>query len=438
MTATDPSGNHVNSWITVNLLQQTMIPRYELVIAEYLQLSNFLGAYGAGRTVQTFSLLPGERTKIAIKTFRSSTSANSSTSSFLDSFSGSSNTTLEDTVAKEQTTKTDEDQSFKAAASVEAAGTWGVASAKVSASAAYGTNSARESLGKSVMNAVSKHSNEVSAKRDVKIDTAGSNANAATDEQTVERTLENINVGRTLNFVFRQMNQEFVSILHLVDVRIGLLTRYVNANGQWIVDVNGRPSARYREVTLPQLDALLAEVVRPALSGYVRSAILAQLDTVVDWQGNRREILEWATLTRPARDESGVAITGETITDGPYLRFRPYPATQADPDDGFDRYSDQTGNTFDVPGVILQARKATLRTDGIMVDAVLGGGNALDPYSTELQNTAIVAKRTANELATEDLTRQALARTIVSGLTGTEAVEAYQKLFSPVPNGKES
>src|SRR3712207_8730267 len=29
-----------------------------------------------------------------------------------------------------------------------------------------------------------------------------------------------INVSRTLNFVFRQMNQEFITVLHLVDVRV--------------------------------------------------------------------------------------------------------------------------------------------------------------------------------------------------------------------------
>lgn len=436
--AADAAGNRVSSSITVNVLQQTMIPRHELIIAEYLRLSNFLGAYGAGRTVQTFSLLPGERTNITIKTFKSTTVVNSSTSSFLDSFSGSSSTALEDAVNKEQTTKSSQDDALKASASVEAAGNWGVASAKVSGSLAYGTNSARESLGKSVMNAVSKHANEVSSKRDVKIDTAGTSTTVATDEQIVERTLENINVSRTLNFVFRQMNQEFISVLHMVDVRIGLLTRYVDELGQWVQDAQSVPVSTYREVTLPQLDALLAEVVQPEFRSYVRSSVLAQLDTVVDWSGKRRDVVEWTTLTRPARDPSGVIISGETITEGPYLRFAPAPAEGSDGDGtpGVDTYTDETGNSFDVPGVIIQARKVTLRTDGIMVDAILGGGNALDPYSTKLQNTAIAAKETANAMVAEELARQELARSIVEGLSGAEALEAYRTLFLPVaPDG---
>lgn len=36
-----------------------------LIVEEY-RLSNFLGQYGAGRTVKTFSLLPGESTTISV------------------------------------------------------------------------------------------------------------------------------------------------------------------------------------------------------------------------------------------------------------------------------------------------------------------------------------------------------------------------------------
>lgn len=36
-----------------------------------LRLSNFPGRYGAGRVVQTMSLLPWEKTTIAVRTFRS-------------------------------------------------------------------------------------------------------------------------------------------------------------------------------------------------------------------------------------------------------------------------------------------------------------------------------------------------------------------------------
>ena len=50
------------------------------------------------------------------------------------------------------------------------------------------------------------------------------------EETVIERELANINVGRTLNFAFRQMNQEFYSFLHLVDVRYRL---FPSPDGQW-------------------------------------------------------------------------------------------------------------------------------------------------------------------------------------------------------------
>ena len=66
------------------------------------------------------------------------------------------------------------------------------------------------------------------------------------------RQLENINLSRTLNFVFRQMNQAFISFVHLTDVRIGYF--------------DGRRESRI-EVPVSALDSLLDRVVKPAAIG---------------------------------------------------------------------------------------------------------------------------------------------------------------------------
>jgi hypothetical protein len=58
-----------------------------LLLVETYRLSSFLGSYGVGCTIQTFSLLPGEKTKINIKTFRKTSADEKSASSILDSFS---------------------------------------------------------------------------------------------------------------------------------------------------------------------------------------------------------------------------------------------------------------------------------------------------------------------------------------------------------------
>jgi hypothetical protein len=44
--------------------------RTQILLIEKLRLTSYLGNYGAGRTLQTFSLLPGEKTKITLKTYQ--------------------------------------------------------------------------------------------------------------------------------------------------------------------------------------------------------------------------------------------------------------------------------------------------------------------------------------------------------------------------------
>lgn len=42
----------------------------KILFFEKLQISTFLGNYGAGRVIKTFSLFPGEKTKISLKTYQ--------------------------------------------------------------------------------------------------------------------------------------------------------------------------------------------------------------------------------------------------------------------------------------------------------------------------------------------------------------------------------
>ena len=73
ITVAAKNGKSMSATIALTLLissQQAMkriVSR--LLIVETLTLSSFLGAYGAGRVLRTFSLLPGERTTISLKTF---------------------------------------------------------------------------------------------------------------------------------------------------------------------------------------------------------------------------------------------------------------------------------------------------------------------------------------------------------------------------------
>lgn len=81
-----------------------------------------------------------------------------------------------------------------------------------------------------------------------------------------------------------------------------------------------------------------------------------------------------------------------------------------------------------MPGIITAVNKQVLRTDAVIVEAVLGQGNALDPYSATLQDEAVRAKNLANDGLVGGNARETLARQVVE--TGTPAqADAFVKVF---------
>jgi len=370
----------------------------QLVIVERYRLSSFLGQYGAGRTLNTFTLLPGEKTTITIKSYTKSVTESEQASSILDSFSETSADDFEKSLETEQSDRSKQESAISFEASME--GQYGVSFAThVSAKAGFKTSSAnsREQFGRSVANATSKHSQTASAKRDVKVDTTNKQSTENTNEQTIVRELANINVGRTLNFVFRQMLQEFITLLHLVDVKVAY----------W----DGIPQNK-REVPLHQLDELLDDVADtaadPDAAKKLRAAVLDSIRRVVDWQGEKLNFVE-----------EHQAFPDETA----YLRIVPKLV---------DEYNDTTGNRFSVPGIIVRADKYTMRTEGVVVEALLGQGNALDPYSMALQQQAVRAKELENDTRADAVSQASLGRTVVNSGTPAQA-NAFQKVFYAPP-----
>jgi hypothetical protein len=409
-----------------------LIPQHRLMLVECLRLSNYLGRYGAGRIVQTFSLLPGEKTSITIRSFESTSTTATETSSIFDSFSETTGDELTNSVTNEDTSKSQSEEDLKASVNVKAGATWGWGSASVEAGLAYGTSSAREQLTKNVTNGASRHAAEKSSKRDVKVDTTRTVTSQTENEKTIVRTLENTNLSRTLNFVFRQMTQEFVSLLHLVDMRIAHLTEWRRLDGH-------RVRVDYEEVALPQLDSLLQRICASAEhAATARGTILRLLDAVFDYRGDRKEIAREVSREVPSRDPISGRIrtepdpvepekTRQVMEKVTWLRFDPDlrgtwpPPDPAQPEPPF---------TITVPGVILGVTENTLRTDGIVVDAFLGGGPALDVYSSRLQVAAAGERQASADLADQRAKAVAAALELVADGDDKRA-EVYAKVFPP-------
>ncbi len=375
-----------------------------LLLIESYRLSSYLGNYGPGRTLKTFTLLPGETTKISVKTYTKTTTDAQSASSILDSFSQTSSDDFQNSVQNEASDKQGftESMNYDIKAHVDAQ--WGWGSADLSGELSGSTNSTREDFAKNVSSATHKHAATASAKRDVQINTSYEVSTETGEETSIEREITNINVSRTLNFVFRQMNQEFITVLHLVDARVGFYREEV--------DVNQQVTYTYREVTIPQLGSLLDAVIDDS-SGQKEQAIYgitSLLTSIFDYQDQQQSLIE----LKQFNDTAGNPIVGAN-----YWRVkRNLTSTYKDP---------VTGTEFVVPGIIVSADKNVLRTEGIIVDALLGEGDALDAYSHGLQDEAVKAQQLANAQTQADIDKNESAVSIIKNKD-----DAAAKVFAQV------
>lgn len=386
------------------VIPATPIIRPRVLLVESHRISTFLGSYGAGRVLSTTSLLPGEATRISIRSYTKETVTRAQASSILDSFSQESADDFEKTLQSEQSTKQNSSESFEYHAEAEAEGSWGWGSAKVSGGVKGSTNSSREEFAKHTSSATTKHAQKASAKRDVQVNSSSQSVAETGEETEIVREVKNINVSRTLTFVFRQMNQEFITVHHLVDLRLA----FFNGDG-----------TKTREYTLPELETLLQDVILPAKQAEVREAIVAEISNIMDYQGKVPAPLDMDNKDAKPRtfvekvnrfDNAGKVVSS-------YWRFAR---------DLYSTYADATTSAINgIQGIILAATKNTMRTDGVMVETIIGGGDALDTYSHSLQDEKVRSVLIDNDA------RQ-LAIDLVK-IGDAKKTKAYVDLLKPAP-----
>ena len=394
------AGNRLNVFQTMsgatayNFLPEPVLKPTILLVERY-RLSSFLGQYGVGRTIQTFSLLPGERTTLSISSYKRSETRSVLASSILDSYTEEKADEFESSVMAEQSSQDNSAKNYEYHAEAEAKVGWGFGSAQASGGVSGGTTSAREEFAKNVSSATEKHVASASAQRDMEVNTTEETTVSTGEETAITREIQNINVSRTLNFVTRQMNQEFVTLVHLVDVRVAFFNGYAESRD---------------EVPLPELDLLLDAYIVPERRAEVRTAIINELKLVRDYQDTVVPVVE------------EVAYPGSPSRK--YWRFRK---------DVVSRYSDAaTGLEIDVPGFILNSRKLVMRTDGVVVESLLGEANALDDYSTGMQAEKVRGERLANDRTQLDLDLEALRQDILKR-NDQSAASLYATLYPPPP-----
>lgn len=381
-------------------------PEPALFLVEVYGVSSFLGDYGLGRTIKTFTLLPGEELKISTKTWTSTETKQADASSIVDSFSQTAADKFRTAVQKETTDK--KTQASKESWHVEAEvnAEWGWGNAKVSGGGAGEYHSGREEFAKQVDDSVQEHANEASSKRETTVTSSAETLTKSGEETVTERIIKNVNLRRTLNFVFRQLNQQYETKMHLKDVRVAF--------------TNGLPDT-WREVSLAGLRGLLTEVLDPSKVDEVAQKILKLVSVIFDEDDEPVPVLEKFTLQASGQDWQK-EYPATTDADGEY----PAPDLTT-----FYRFKRGALSQDDMPvgqrvaGVVMKKRQIVLPSDSMVVEALLGQADALDAYAIEAQRAEAEAKGLDNE-------REKIAQSTLKEIkTPEKRAEAYDDMFNP-------
>ncbi len=382
----------------------TIVAQPQIFIIEEYKTTSFLGNYGAGRTISTQSLFPSEKTKITVKTFRELTEVKSRAENIIDSMSKESAAEMENLLENEnkQSNTSSEEKSrkknFGFKISFPLLG--GTGSAGGSAESSKNTKSSRETNARNLSKALSKHVDKSNASREVKINTNTEENSTERDETAIEREFSNPNQSRVLNFVFRELLQEYISITYLTDIKVGF--------------TNGNPEYDAL-VPIEELDSFLDTYIQDAaLKADIKAQILYEYGTMPSKSNVNETVdfLEEITVTIQENATTQGTESYFTKKQGVNDRYRPNPAIDF---------------TLTVPGVIVGVDSNILRTPAVVVDSLLGQGEALDCYAQQLQEQVVEKSRLENQ-------KLSTALSIIESITDpVQKAEAFSNMFNPQP-----
>ena len=373
--------------------QSTVKPR--LCLIESYRLTSFFTEYGAGRTLKTFTLLPGEKTKISIRTYMNRHSEESYGSCILDSNSYESAHEFQSCIDSENQMRQEFTNAMEFQSSTEIDPL--LYACSVNTDDVGHLNPIRDEFVKNIWKAVTKHSSRAASKRGIEINTE---TNARTDigeEELMIREISNPNMGRAVNYVFRQLNQEFISFLHLTDIRIGYSNGFIR-----------------REYTLPELDQMLDEIIYDDMRDEVRSFIVNAIMNIRDMDGNS------------IKNKNVIKLT--TSSDSPAAQ-KGYQFNSS----YFSEYKDEHGMKWRVPGTIVALNRFVMPTDSVIADSLLGHGDILDTHIRGIQNEELRERMLNNDMKEKEVEKLNLAETIVKESTAEKA-KTFEEVFARYDN----
>jgi hypothetical protein len=392
------------------------LPR--LAIIETWELRSYLGDYGLGRTLQTFSLLPGERTTITVETWRTDSATREDSSSIFDSSDTSAQTRFTSALSNASGAAFQDQGGWAASVSTSASASgsfFGIVQGSASVQAGFAANhsEASQRWSSAVSETAMEHAAQVNNSRRQSVQASSSTSSSTGAATTTVRELSNTNLRRVLNFVFRELNQEYDTYVVLRDIKVA----FFNGNPR-SVDV----------VSLADLGLLIQRYVEPKFQERAARFVLGLCTQRFDANGEIVTTLEvganptgirydWAPATLDG--DGSLVFDGDPLASNVRWRFA---TGQLSKDERA------------VRGVIADRSSVVLRTDNMVVEALLGQADALDPYASALQALDLQNRQseTAARDAQTERTTDALA--LVSAQASDQRIDAWQKIFPDQPD----
>ncbi|PHI18123.1 hypothetical protein CEQ90_19550 [Lewinellaceae bacterium SD302] len=369
-----------------------------------LMLCSYLGNYGAGETINVTSLFPGERTTISMRTYKNSASTRSRAESIIDSISESSINSFESALQEQSGQSSDSSSSSSVTnpGEVFTGGTglipslFGSASATVQTpSTGSATQSHISNMSSQVSSAVTQTVNESNHFRDVSINNTSVEQSEFGEETAIIREFENINRSRTLNFVFRRLLQNYITVLWLKNIKFGIV--YGDADNH-----------KGEEVQIYQLQDFINTHI---VSEFREEAFQDLIKRTMFIFNHRQQPIQFFECNKFKTPQVDCDCSNVAIPEDEFCLW----VKNSQLEDSVDNIT--------VPGVIMNVSKHVMRTPGVIVDSLLGQGEALDCYNTNLQQQNIIAAELNNER-----TKQAL--NIIDGFsTPEEQAVNYKRVF---------
>lgn len=384
--------------MTLQFIPPPPKPRPRLYLIEEYRICSYLSDYGAGKTVSTISLLPGEERTITVSSYRDSTSTKTETENILDSFSQESADEFEELIETESGFSTNVSSSQSKTTAGETGLSVGVdlfglvelgVGGEIESSGTKEASTTQDTYVDTLSRALSKHVEQSSYKREVEVNTTTSQSVSEGESKSVVRVLKNINLSRVLNFVVRQLLQKYVTITYLHSVRV------VFSNGF---------SESITPMELYALDEVLPQFIAEKHLKEAKAEILRPYCAVFNYRQEPKRFIEKVDRK----------ITNCEFLKGGEKRQVFY---RKDP-----KLTDEAEG-IQVPGVIKNVQFNVLRTPAVIIEGLLGLAATLDCYNEELQAAAVDRSKLSNEV-----TRRALD-IVGSFMTPEEQAKAYRALL---------